>query len=519
MKKIGFDWGTTTTSVCFFQPEKNTFDYLRFGGNNLDSFPTVIVYRTKNGKEDRNIGVIAKKRMYSAAYDAYDNIKLKLDFDAKNKHNREKSIYEVARDFIGTVIGEFVHNYGNVPEGIVFTVPDSWGKDIFRHPSLFLLEQIFEDIGFDTDTQISFCSEPVAAAAYYCGEVCRGIYDGMLLVVDFGGGTLDLTLCRVENADRIVVMKRCGDTGGENEEGCAGEAFDTEVAKRIADSNDLGLSPDDPDFFRLKGNLEEAKIACAVQIEKLLKDYYSASGNERRDISSSEAFVVMDADYNEYSVSVGDIVESFDKVNKYALTKCFHEIMAYCRETDIRTDDVEHFRVILTGGFSNLYCVEASLRQILGAPLCGPDSRFDAGISRESRSTAIAHGAAMIAEGKMTVDILLQKDVGLIYFDVFDQEEKRATLLKHTDRIRNLREPIYFDRLIYGTYVKKDTEIAIYIEEGETSSIVYAGLEQLHMAGTDKCYKLGLSIGKRQTLFLHSLDIAGGEHRQIPIGI
>lgn len=513
---IGFDWGTTTTSICFFQPEKKSFDFLRFGGNNLDFFPSVIIYRTKNGKEERQIGVTAKKRMYSARYDAYDSIKLKLDSEAKNKHNRKKSFYEAARDFIGTAIGEYVHIYGHAPTGIVFTVPDSWGKDIFGHPSLFLLEQIFEDIGYNANTQISFYSEPVAAAVYYCGEVCRS-YNGVLLVVDFGGGTLDLTLCRVENTDQIVVMKRCGETGGVQGEGCAGEAFDMEITKRISDSNDLGLNSEDPGFFKLKGKFEEEKIACAAQIEKLLKKYYSASESERKDISSLEALSVVDADDEEYSVSVGDIVESFEKINKSVLTNCVDDIMAYCRKAGIRTDNSGNFRVIFTGGFSNLYCVEASVRQILGAPLCGQDARFDSGISRESRSTAIAHGAGIIAEGKMEVDILLQKNVGFTYFDVFSEKKKTVTLLKDSDHIKDLSEPVYFDGLLHGTDVREDSAIEIFIEEGETSSVIPAGLEQLSMARTNERYKLGLSIGKRQMLFLHSLDTAG-VHRQIPIG-
>ena len=45
MNRIGFDLGVTTSCVSFFNQEKNAFDYLRFGGGQLDFFPTRITYR------------------------------------------------------------------------------------------------------------------------------------------------------------------------------------------------------------------------------------------------------------------------------------------------------------------------------------------------------------------------------------------------------------------------------------------------------------------------------------------
>ena len=513
MANIGFDWGTTTTSISFLV-EQNTFDYLRFGGNQLNTFPSVIAYR--NTDASMRIGVAAKMVAHAPQFDVYSNLKLKLDAAAMNNDNRQHSPYEATRDFIGKAIGEYVYIYNEPPQRIVFTVPDSWGKDVFRHPSLMFLEQIIADIGFDVDTQISFCSEPVAAAAYYCKEVCRNNFSGSLLIVDMGGGTVDLTLCKIENGDNILVIKRCGELG-KTFVGCSGEAFDLEMTKKISDANDLNLEPNSPDFFKLKNAFEVAKISNANALDKLLKEYYAASESDRKVSAKKIALDVMDSNYMMYSVTVDNIIEAFDKINRNVLRKCVKEMLDCCREEKISTDNAESFRVILTGGFSNLYCVEATVREILGAPICGKDLRFDSGINRESRSTAIAHGAAIIANERVNVDELFRKNIGFFCFDVFGNNQIKITLLKSRSFVKNLREPIYSDRFLNGETIRKDSSLTVFIEENSETKLFQVDLDQLCPA-KNKHYVFGLSLGRRQTIFLHSLD-DNGIQRKIPIGL
>lgn len=515
MANIGFDWGTTTTSVSFLT-EQNTFDYLRFGGNNLNTFPSVIAYR--NADASMKIGVAAQMVVFAPQFDVYSNLKLKLDATAMNNCGRNHSPYEATRDFIGKTIGEYVYVYKKPPQRIVFTVPDSWGKDVFRHPSLMFLEQIIGDIGFDVDTQISFCSEPVAAAAYYCKEVCQNNFSGFLLIVDMGGGTVDLTLCKIESGDKILVIKRCGELG-DKPVGCSGEAFDFEMTKKISDNNNLNLVPNSPAFFKLKNAFEVAKISDATVLDNLLKEYYAASESDRNTFSKNKALEVMDMDsnYMSYPVTVGNIVNTFDKINRDLLKKCVNEMLDCCREEKIPTDNAESFRVILTGGFSNLYCVEATVRETLGAPVCGKDPRFDSGINRESRSTAIAHGAAIIANEKVNVDELFQKNVGFFCFNVFDNNQMKVPLLKSRSFVKNLREPIYCDLFLSGKNILVDSSLTVFIEDGSDTKFFKVNLSQL-CPMKNKYYAVGLSLGHRQTLFLHTLD-EDGVQRKIPVGL
>lgn len=186
-----------------------------------------------------------------------------------------------------------------------------------------------------------------------------------------------------------------------------------------------------------------------------------------------------------------------------------------CATEGIATNDDTNFRVILTGGFSNLYSVEVTVREAFGAPLCGKDARFDSGINRELRSTATAHGAAIIADGNMNVDELFQKNVGFSYFDVFDNNEHRVTLLKKRDLVRNIRNPIYFNRVLPGKYLDENSIIKIFIEDRRDVLNVDINLDKL-CPSQERLYTLGLSLGRRQTLFLHSLD-DNGIHIQKPV--
>ena len=249
-----------------------------------------------------------------------------------------------------------------------------------------------------------------------------------------------------------------------------------------------------------------------------MKKYYTAPDEEKIKNEEEDALTFEDDNDEEYTVSVKDIIETFNAVNRPALEKCLDEVLSYCARQKIDTKDNKSFRVIFTGGFSSLYCVEALVREKLGVSLCKEDERFSEGISLQARSTAIAHGAGVIAEGKMHVDILLQKDVGFFYFDIFDQEEKSVTLLKADDCVKNLREPVYFDRQIHGTDLNKNSVLKIFVVENEIKSVISTGLNDLCEAGANKIYKFGLSLSRRGELILHSIDDVN-THRQIVVGL
>lgn len=66
------------------------------------------------------------------------------------------------------------------------------------------IRTILTDIGLNKE-QFSFQSEPVSAAAYFCRQwkkTQNSPFLGKLLVIDYGGGTLDVTLCEVSECGK-----------------------------------------------------------------------------------------------------------------------------------------------------------------------------------------------------------------------------------------------------------------------------------------------------------------------------
>ena len=519
MKKIGLDWGTVASSICFFNEEKNAFDFLRFGVNSQNFFPSVIAYKTIGQEEKRLIGHAAKKRMYLPGIDAYAGFKLSLGEGAKNKEGRYKSLYEAARDFIGTAIGEYVHAYHEVPEHIVFTVPDNWKSIQQKHPAIYMLELIFRDMGFDAETQVTFESESVSAAAYYCYEICKETYEGHLLVMDFGGGTLETTLTCIEEKGRIKVLKNFS-VDVEEGKGYAGEAFDIGMTQCLSDKNHLGLKPGSFQFVQFKDAFEEAKIESSAQTARLLKAYYAMPAEGQEQAAKEEAFTVLLPSYKEYPVYVSDIINVFEQTFGGVIERQLLKVLEYCQNNGIDIEDGRCFRVMLTGGFSNLYCVEAKVRQMFRSNIRELDERFDEKMSRESKFTAIAHGAAIIAENRMSVEDLCQRDIGFYYYDTFNEEEKLATLIMRGELLRECREPRYFSGRLLSGSLGKGARIQVFSDNGEEGGILRTDLPVSDICpyteAADNWYKLGISLGLHNTPLLHSLD-SQGVHSVVPL--
>ena len=96
-------------------------------------------------------------------------------------------------------------------------------------------------------------------------------------MLDYGGGTLDVTLCRIEQNNRISIVYKDGRVG-EDEIGCAGEAFDIELCKALIKENEIEVPLDDEEepiitskaFLKLQRCVEEWKITLSNQTTKVL---------------------------------------------------------------------------------------------------------------------------------------------------------------------------------------------------------------------------------------------------------
>lgn len=514
--RFGLDFGTTNSACCYFNRERNAFDYLRFDNQTREFFPTIIAYR-KDDDSVRYIGEMAKHYMLSSKYDVYENFKLSLGQNAEEKNGRRKSPGEVARDFLEEVINRFQEKSGQPINNLVMTVPDIWKNEEKNKIAVDHLMDLYEKLGFEAEEQVRFESEPVSAVAYYCREVCQDAYNGFAVVVDYGGGTLDLTLCQVKEGRQIVVLRRCGD-GGSGEGGCAGTAFDAAMTQRIIEQYGLEKEtyhPGGKNFLSLRNAFEDAKIASTKATEAALRRYYTAY-DKSSGISYDDQIAFSVTGYGleeDYDVKASDIAEVFARVNAKALENALNIMKGYCRELSVDTDSQENFRVLMVGGFSNLYCVESKVRQAFDSLDGVRDLRFDENMRIEARSTAVAHGAAIIAEGWEEIIYFCPGDIGFYYYDVFSESEKAAVLIEKDRPVKDYREPQYFEGILRISSFGKTSSIRLFFDDGGGRIPVKMDETLLELCPNaqvqDNTFQIGFSMGKHRIPMIHVRDRSG----------
>ena len=101
MRKIGLDFGTTNSTISFYNQETKTLDCFQMSAGSTEYIPTVIAYK---GAEI-SIGDVAKKNMTKKGYEAYEHFKLRLGQDAHQTiPGKSKSPLDVTTDYIRTIL-------------------------------------------------------------------------------------------------------------------------------------------------------------------------------------------------------------------------------------------------------------------------------------------------------------------------------------------------------------------------------------------------------------------------------
>lgn len=519
---VGLDLGTTNSLLCYFIPDKEIksteLKYLHFGIEKRDFFPSVVAY-PKSGGAEYLVGSAASNLLGSKNYHIYEHFKLGLGKGADVPDKNGMSPRMVACDFLREILRQLQLEYpGEEIKSIVITIPDVWKNEPEYKIAVDNLVWVFEELNFPA--AIAFESEPVSAAVYYCCEV-EERFRGHLLVVDYGGGTLDLTLCCTEDGSssegngrgkdgRVIrVLQRCGDLGH------AGSAFDEEMVRYLyqkygSDPNyelhQEDYKPGTKRYYRFRNAFESSKIGAADKTRKVLKDYYSFGGFD------AKMFDVPSDEDDDYPVYASDMATVFDRVNKNVLTNAIDFMLEYCRSENIDINHMEHFRILMVGGFSSLYCVENVLRERFGANAAVRDIRIDTPMPLSSRITAIASGAALLASKFVNVVYLCPSSYGFYYYSIKDMKMVPLVVIERGKPEQEFREPKYTApfRLFSASF---DTMLRLFFDDGK--GIVPFTMDETFLKlcpnanDPDNNYQIGFSIGSHHIPMLHIRDKNG----------
>jgi molecular chaperone DnaK len=421
ISKIGIDLGTTYTTVCYVnnrkQPLENDYIEVYRPVESIGSVPSAVAYHKKSNK--RVFGMEARDRLGDEDYWVCQHFKMLLpledtpaleQFIARNPDYeiyRQRKPSQVAQDFFTDLLKAFKQDQALTSlDIVVVTMPLVWrglGHQLDGNTgsarnklagAVRAACQALNPAG--KQARIEVKSEPEAAAGYFAHEYLRKNHKpfvGKMLLLDYGGGTLDITLAEVALNSKGAIDLSTIESSGKGKPldfalGAAGVAYDRCLLELVLAKKKTTLSDEDRAFYLRE--LENAKRQPNVRTS--LNDWVVKGEGE------AHAF-----NFQRMKVYPQDCEQAFNTVNLPALKEALDEIFA----ADPDLPESLDLMAVLVGGFSNLAFVEHEVRRRLGIKIIDIEDQSDPRLSlnrKEDRQFAIAMGAALVAARQLHID-------------------------------------------------------------------------------------------------------------------
>lgn len=365
----------------------------------------------------------------------------------------------VAETFLRDQVNKILSSHADPGvDNLVICAPEVWTTQSAVRRGQLDGRTILRDIcsripGVDRD-RIRIVSEPAAASAYFAYQYRRAVgsnFNGCLLIVDYGGGTLDLTLTEVHPQDASVEIKVLFRTGaGENVQGRTGNAgiaymeHAVHLALEEGGCDPAELLPCRPEFRKAVDVLEDRLME---QISPNTPDQAGSVGEDYRKLwdtvdecgadlsdllNNDETFAAIRYGGKRYPVTYAHLMRAYRAVVEPELGKCLQETADWmrARRYDYKNPNTDAFHIVLVGGFGKFLLVQKQVEWFFHRPNTG-DRRFQHGLGQD-REYAVSKGAALLASGVMTIrrtapfgiGIYSEADDRLHYAIMFRQEFK-----------------------------------------------------------------------------------------------
>ncbi|CQI96575.1 Hsp70 family protein [Yersinia frederiksenii] len=377
VQKIGIDFGTTNSliSVVTRAGKIKSFDDLG------RPHPSVVRYES-----DKIIcGKIAKDKLDQHGIGVLGNTvrgpKKLLGCSDVNVEGRLLSPTEVVTDYIRYLVGhardEDDEESADLANAVV-TIPVAMGgreRQVLREALL--------NAGVYVE---SFVHEPLAALYGYFRdqenpkEALRRFEGKIVLVFDWGGGTLDLTLCKVVNGNILQILNR-----GNNSVG--GDYLDDAIQKYVEqkhadqhgwdEENRLERNPGM--LAKLQGACERAKITLSTHEKTsiFVPDYYIGEGDE----SEIDYWLTRD---------------ELEVISQRLIRQGINEIDALLADDQADIDRQTIALCLATGGMVNMPLIKRHLSELFGIASLEVSKKGD---------RIISEGAAWIASDELKLTL------------------------------------------------------------------------------------------------------------------
>lgn len=401
MINLGIDFGSTYTMASVLengvpvtvQPNSITYNY-----------PSIVCYDTVKNKYF--FGSSARDKLGKPNIIAFRGFKMMLAQQSDEAAGCERGYTgkntpeHITELFLRHVITKTLQNLDeDKVDLLVLGAPECWFQSLQTVDARGVLRDICLKFS-DVVNRFELRSEPTDAAAFCVWnyeQKKKEKFRGKILVVDYGGGTLDTALVSVTHVrDKIQVKPEILSGIGENKDkeiGKAGIAYQEAVIRK-AISAAQGIAenevPTDKNFDRAVKQFEDTLVSDCDYVDETFAQYEAVPEG-----LSGEHFVTVEYGSEAIDVDFAQMKAAYDETIRDSLKRVLDESAS-------GMDPNEQPYLALVGGFCNFYLVREQIRSYFR--LGGVNERVKTLFHKEEdREKAIAYGACLLANSIMEV--------------------------------------------------------------------------------------------------------------------
>ena len=459
---IGIDLGSTNSSVFVYDLESNKAVPVDVVSSS-PLIPSVVSYDPRTKKYDfgpnaknttaKKVRVFKAFKMLLSETDSSILVDRRYDpisdeFASEEDKQRANTPENITKIFLKYILDEVLAKTGaDYISNLVVGFPEVW-NNIETAGARFVLREICTDLlgeinaqvkertGVEVKSHVEVRTEPECASAFIAKQIEAETgtnYNGNILIIDYGGGTLDITLSKIQtNAQgfmEINVLARQG--AGENSTadkqiGNAGiiymESIIEEAIRRAEVFDEDKEIPHDNKFYAAVNALENCITGT---MKRTLEETFSYNGVDEEalddlgDEDDLEEWLFCTVDYS----GAGDDDELL--IPYSLLAKCYNEIIAPTLTEHIRlimNDMLEHdipymnpmldnLKIAVVGGFGRYYPVREQIRKMFN--ISHVNDKKMVKMSEDDAELAIAHGACLLSEGILKIRKTSRLEIGM----------------------------------------------------------------------------------------------------------
>lgn len=456
---LGIDFGSTYSMLSYYDEQEKSLKAAVTEGNS-PHIPSIACYASKKSK-DLVFGHLARTTLDAkrnlVPYRAFKMLLPVTDKDklAQMGYTGDNMPQRIAKEFLKSQIQAARRDlHVSAFDQVTICIPYVWDRDYSTLSGKGVLYEICQELIQEEGLMrsVRVISEPAAATACVAHKYTQRtqrLYQGWILIIDYGGGTLDITLSKVSTVRRsgrdFMEISVEGQAGAgehhskDNRIGDAGIAYMQAVVAKALEQAGYPDAPRDRDFQKAVDLLESTLINNAAKLEEKVLE----NGNDPAMLAEDED-VFLEVSYgdedDEIPITYATLVQVYDDLIRplldRELTRIYEEKMRDLLHMDNPRVRPKDLLISLVGGFGQFILVQQQVAEFFNI---GDTDDMDSG-----KEDAISFGAALIANNNISLQVKAPLSMGLWYGKGdFDFAFLRGTPMEPNE-IHFLNRPILY---------------------------------------------------------------------------